>query len=700
MTRRATTSREQRVSFAAQIACVAGLCAVLLALSASAPRALGAQDDEAPRAPGTVSFRARLASDTVYVGEQASYDLVVSIPADVRQRLRRNPQFVPPETRGMLAYDLPVPRRDPTREGPEVHVFRRAFFPLTAGRHTIPAARLAYALPQSPSFFSREEERTLRSEALTLVALDPPTAGRPAEWGGAVGNWRASARADAANARVGDPFVLTLRVTGTGNATLLPRPDLSIPWANVVAEDERVVLDSTPTTLGGSKEFSWLVTPREPGQQQVPGFAYPFFDPGSRRYVLAQTVALGVSVRPGDLVTLPPRAAAAASAAAPLPLRAALRGTVRPSIPTRDLLLWFGLLAPLPWLVARWRSHRPVGGKVLTPTQRLAAEPNASPGEVRALFDAALRARTGIALASATGTGALGVALRREGVTPETATEAERLRDALDAAAYAQRPASDDLRDKVRRVLDRIGREARRRASLLLLAAVLVATGCATASVSDERALVAFAEGKTAYAGQDYRRARDAFLRAANAAPRDASAWANLGTAAWQAGDTAAAVLGWQRALRLDPLDRRLRSRLERVRAPQTRGDARVWPLPVLPLALLAVALWTGGWIWSARRRWRRRTARRAALLTVPAVLLGALALIAERQSRAKDLVVIATAAPLRSLPALGAEPSAVPLVGEVVRVRERRGVWYRIELDAGRAGWYPAERTYPLARD
>jgi Tfp pilus assembly protein PilF len=672
----------------------------LLALGAPHSRALGAQDDEPPRAPSTVAFHARLVSDTVFVGEQASYDLVVSIPAEIRQRLRRNPQFVPPETRGMLAYDLPVPKRDPTREGPEVHVFRRAFFPLTAGRHTIPAARLAYALPQSPSFFSREEERTLRSEGLTLVALNPPAAGKPADWGGAVGRWRAAARADAVSARVGDPFVLTLRITGTGNATLLPRPELSIPWANVVAEDERVVLDSTPTTLGGFKEFSWLVTPRESGLQQVPGFAYPFFDPAARRYVFARTGALGVRVRLGDLVTLPPRSAVAAAAAAPLALRPALIGTGGPTLPSRYLLLWCGLLAPLPWLLARWRSRRPVGGKALTPTQRLAAEPNASPGEVRALFDAALRARTGIALVSATGTGALGAALRREGVTSETAADAERLRDALDAAAYAQRPAGEDLREQVRRVLDRIGIEARRRATLLLLSVALAVSGCAAAPAGDERTLVAFAEGQTAYAGQDYARARDAFLRAANAAPHDAAVWSNLGTAAWQAGDTAAAVLGWQRALRLDPLDGTLRSRLARVRAPQDRGAARVWPLPMMPLALLAVALWTGGWLWSARRRWRRRTARRAAVLTVPAVLLGVLALVAERQSRATDLVVIATSAPLRSLPALGAEPGAVPLVGEVVRVRERRGVWYRLELDAGRAGWYPAERTYPLARD
>jgi len=132
---------------------------------------LGAQDG--------VGFRAAVGPDTVYVGQQALYSLTVSIPPDVRQRLRRNPVFVPPEARAMLAYELPMAKSDPTREGVETHVFRRAIFPLTPGRYQIPPSQLTYSLPQSPSFFSREEERTLRSEGVTLVAIDPPTVGRP-----------------------------------------------------------------------------------------------------------------------------------------------------------------------------------------------------------------------------------------------------------------------------------------------------------------------------------------------------------------------------------------------------------------------------------------------------------------------------------------------------------------------------------------
>ena len=109
----------------------------------------------------------------------------------------------------MLSYDLPERTSALTTliDGRpyEVHVFRRALFPLTRGRYEIPSARLTYALPQNPSFFSREETFSLRAEAVTLVAIDPPAAGRPADWAGAVGVWLAAARIDTARGRNLDP---------------------------------------------------------------------------------------------------------------------------------------------------------------------------------------------------------------------------------------------------------------------------------------------------------------------------------------------------------------------------------------------------------------------------------------------------------------------------------------------------------------
>jgi hypothetical protein len=135
---------------------------------------------------------ARIAPPTVYVGQQATYALSVSVDARTRERLRRNPEFVPPDLRGVLAYDLAAGQgttRERTAGGRsyDVHVFQRALFPLQPGTVEVPAASLSYSLPLGIGFFSREESHVRRSEALRLVVREPPTVGRPADWSGAVG---------------------------------------------------------------------------------------------------------------------------------------------------------------------------------------------------------------------------------------------------------------------------------------------------------------------------------------------------------------------------------------------------------------------------------------------------------------------------------------------------------------------------------
>ena len=125
-----------------------------------------------------VDFHALVAPETVFVGQQATYQLGVFIDQATRARLRRNPEFLPPESRSMLSYDLPdrgnVINGSIGGQPCEAHIFRRALFPLTPGRYPIPAASLTYALPQTSSFFSREESFSLRSEQTAVVAIEVP----------------------------------------------------------------------------------------------------------------------------------------------------------------------------------------------------------------------------------------------------------------------------------------------------------------------------------------------------------------------------------------------------------------------------------------------------------------------------------------------------------------------------------------------
>ncbi len=666
-----------------------------------------------------VDFHARVTPDTVFVGQQATYQLGVFLDQDTRQRLRRNPEFLPPESRSMLSYDLSE------RNGSlsvtiggrayEVHVFRRALFPLTPGRYEIPSARLTYTLPQNPSFFSREESFTLRSEAATLVAIDPPAAGRPADWAGAVGVWRAAARIDSARGRAGDPLVLTLRIEGQGNVTLLPRPALSIPWASVVTADERVRLDSTPSAFRGTKEFDWLVTPAASGTQTVPPIRFNYFNPFTRRYEVARTDPLTVRVTPGDVVALEAAAETPADAA-PLPLRKTI-GDEAP-LPLGDLAIirWLLACAPLTAAVA-WIARRPRRApRGATPRERLhaMADPRVSAlssADVRRAFLDGLCSRTGLEAAVLAQPGAWVRALRREGVRDETARDAEALLDLLDASAFGGMTAigGAGLASRADEVLGRVDSEAARRGAarrsvmrnaLVALLFAIAGSGILFARTL-QRAREPFAQGVASYAGADYLRAVRLFEDAAREAPRSSSAWADVGTASWAAHDTAGAVVGWQRALRLDPTAVDLRDRLALTRAPQDVGLARVLALPARGPSLFALLIWIAGWSLVARQCWRRRAALRVAVLTL---LVGggscAWARALENRLEGRGFVVVTEPAALRVLPALGAEGGSVPLVGEVARVVRRQGVWTHVTLDGGRDGWISTERLAPLGRD
>ena len=667
-----------------------------------------------------VNFHAILLPDTIYVGQQATYQIGVFLNQEVRQRLRRNPEFVPPETRSLLVYDLPdakTPLINQIGGHPyEVHVFQRAFFALSPGRYEVPPSKLTYALPQSASFFSREETHTLRSEALTLIVLPVPGAGRPEDWAGAVGEWRARLRIDSTSGRVGNPLVVTLRIEGRGNVTLLPRPRFNVSWGSAVAADERVEFDSTPSTLRGAKEFDWLVTPRQSGRRSIPPQRFAYFNPSARRFELAMSGAVDVSVAPGDTVAVDSIADAIA-AAPPAPSGPAL--IVRPAMGSAAGFSWLRapwylaclVLAPLPALVGAFRRRRRRPHRAPSSAQRLDAAAHAPPSdgaELRRLMHEAMRDRLGIDVGLALANDTLITDLRHEGVTPEMSVRAAELLRQLDAAVFSgarppHAPSANELAD----LMHAVDAEARgtRKASVQRATTVAVLLVFAAVSALDARqesdATKSWAAGQTAFAGRDFARAERHFLDVARLHPDHPNVWANVGTAAWLADDTARAVQGWQRALRRAPLDAELRDRLALVRAVQDRGVARVPPVPMQLLPFLLLVLWGSGW-WALARRGRSGApiGRRAMWLVGVSAVIAVAAAALDRTQRARDLTVVTRTEPLRSLPVLGAEPGPAPLTGEVARVIERNGAWVHVELDGGRQGWIAAELLLPLGDD
>jgi hypothetical protein len=645
--------------------------------------------------------------DTLYVGQQVDYVVDVQLNEAARQRLRHNPTFFPPEMPAVLAYDL-APPAPVVREGQhcfETLSYRRALFPLFPGETRIAPATLTYSLPLSTSFFSREESFELRTDSVRFVAVEPPAQGRPGDFAGAVGSLQASVRLDEPSGRMGDPVVLTLRLTGTGNVKLLPRPALGLPWATIAPGDERVVVDTTSGRVRGTKEFDWLLTPTRAGALGVPAFRYPFFDPGRASYDVATTDSLTFDVASASL------ASADTGSAARLPIRRVLHAERPAPLPTRPWYWAVLVLAPVPATLRRVFVRRRRRAVARTASRRLrllarARRPPA-PRELRRTFLDAVRERVPQAQPDASPRVALAKLLRRAGVTESTAQAAEELLDQLDRAAFSPSGVVDpSLVARAVETAHRIDAEAVRPepghartvggvATMLLVACALTAA----AGALPDAVVRTFDGGVRAYEHGDYGTSQRLFARTAARAPRAPDGWANLGAAAWAHGDTAHAVLGWQRALRLDPLDDETRDRLTAVQTPVIGTPAYVPPLPADALALAALVLWTAAWIalvvQAVRRTPLLRPLAGAAIACALVALAGALEL--HDRAEVRGLGVLRSARDLLDAPSSNGQPVAAATVGEVGMLGIREGPWVRLDLGAARAGWLPAAAVLPL---
>lgn len=251
----------------------------------------------------SIQFYTRVSPDTVYVGQQATYDAVVLVPHTLIPRMAANPIYLPSEIRGASIYEFLF---DSTRlddidlRGTRYKriVFRRGVFPLSAGTLQIAPATMTYSLTETRNGRSQSVDRSLESESVLLVVVPLPGRGRPLEFSGAVGQFTDTAFIDNANPQVGEPIILTLRVLGAGDINHLPRPLLSLEWASVIENEERVLWDSTGSFVRGYKEFEWILTPTVVGELFIPSIRFEYFDPGIKSYSAATTRPISVQVQP------------------------------------------------------------------------------------------------------------------------------------------------------------------------------------------------------------------------------------------------------------------------------------------------------------------------------------------------------------------------------------------------------------------
>lgn len=138
--------------------------------------------------------------------------------------------------------------------------------------------------------------RFLTSNTVPVNVKELPSDGKPADFGGAVGNFEIGLEASPVELNAGDPIAVEIAITGTGNFDALTPPIMEATegwrlYAPRVSQENRAW-----GTEPGRKSFTQILIP-EKNHQQIPSFVLHYFNPDTGGYVTRKSQPVAVSVK-------------------------------------------------------------------------------------------------------------------------------------------------------------------------------------------------------------------------------------------------------------------------------------------------------------------------------------------------------------------------------------------------------------------
>lgn len=269
----------------------------------------------------------------VYVGEQitASYKLYARLPMNVNiSKL--------PSLNGFWTqdFDMPGGKITPVEEvvnGQRYQVFtlkKSALFPQQTGTLELdPAeaegmARIMQKSKQRDPFFDdpffnsffmddpfadeffgrtsyKDVKVKLKSKPVKIEVMPLPADGKPESFTNAVGNFTVSSSIDKTDISTDDVVNLKLTINGSGNIKLIEAPVLKLP--NGLTAYDPIVVDTITgrtTTISGSKTITYSITPRTPGDYNIPSIPFTYFNSQTGKYVTINTAPIKLRVKAGS----------------------------------------------------------------------------------------------------------------------------------------------------------------------------------------------------------------------------------------------------------------------------------------------------------------------------------------------------------------------------------------------------------------
>jgi hypothetical protein len=143
----------------------------------------------------------------------------------------------------------------------------------------------------------REVTKPVATQPVRIEVRELPTEGRPDNFDGAVGQFRLEATPPPSAMNANASATYTLRLSGTGNFSLIRVPKLTLPQS--FEQYNATTSDNTRNTRSGTsgyREFSYQFIPRSDGLYPIPAFEFSYFDPQRRSYETLRSNEISIEV--------------------------------------------------------------------------------------------------------------------------------------------------------------------------------------------------------------------------------------------------------------------------------------------------------------------------------------------------------------------------------------------------------------------
>lgn len=149
-----------------------------------------------------------------------------------------------------------------------------------------------------------QTSKTVSAGRRTLKVKTLPEAGKPANFGGAVGDFEFSVSASKTSLNASESLQARVEVSGKGNLKLFKLPEPELPSALEVYEpeyDEKVRTNSSG--MEGTVSNNYTIVPSFRGKYPIPSIGFSYFNPKTSKYVTLNSEEINIEVLEGPVNT-------------------------------------------------------------------------------------------------------------------------------------------------------------------------------------------------------------------------------------------------------------------------------------------------------------------------------------------------------------------------------------------------------------